>query len=457
LCQFNARAEEKSVLHLRMKKLISITHKGITIKLRKNVTVVNGHKYINWIIPEYTSGKRVRHKRASFDQARVKAIEICEAITEGKQEIIAWESREWAEIRRALEILPQNCLRIDRAAQIVMDSLQHVDADSIVEACRYFRKNRPDGGDFTPKLTKDACREILTKQQGKISEHRHKTNTSYLKTFITTFGERNLHEIKSVEIADMANSHGWSKRTRNDFLGTISLLYRESIERGWTLENAASSGKVKREALKGSNIGIFTPQEVRRMLAAVGDELAPFLALWCFSGCRAAEIARLSWGQINQALESGALYLEANQTKTGMDRSVPIYDSLRAWLVKHRQPSGPVMPKKWQSVQGLSEIARHIARRCKVDWKKNAPRHSYATYHLALHKDPATTVKSMGTSLSKLEKHYWSRAECVTAAVAQDWFDIRPTEPQNVIPIDAPEADSAPIEAEPVSAAAKNL
>jgi hypothetical protein len=114
-----------------------------------------------------------------------------------------------------------------------------------------------------------------------------------LKAFTTKFGGRFLHEVTSLEISDWAAGQGWSKRTKNDALGTVSLLYGEAIDRSHVATNPARSEAVKREKLRGGSIGIFSPVEARKILHSIDECLRPFLALWMFGGARKEEASRI--------------------------------------------------------------------------------------------------------------------------------------------------------------------
>ena len=71
------------------------------------------------------------------------------------------------------------------------------------------------------------------------------------------------------------------------------------------------------------------------------DERAiPFLTLGAFAGIRHAEIQRLDWRDIH--LDAGIVEVRAAKAKTASRRMVPLLDNLRAWLMPHRQPGGPV-------------------------------------------------------------------------------------------------------------------
>lgn len=98
--------------------------------------------------------------------------------------------------------------------------------------------------------------------------------------------------------------------------------HEQAILHGQVGQRAGASLEVLPEA-PGVSRGVFTPEEGGLLLSRVGDDLKPFLALWCFSGLRAAEIARLDWCQVKQVLESGTtLHLETMQRRAQGDVEV---------------------------------------------------------------------------------------------------------------------------------------
>jgi integrase len=435
-----------------------VSHKSITLKIKKRTTRVNGKAYTNWEIRDTTSGKLVRHKRASLQEAREKAKEICEAIAGGKREVIGWESHAWAEVRRALEILPPQCLRIDRAAQIIFDALRYVDVDTIVEACRCFQQNNPGG--FTPKLGKEVTAAFRARQRGRVSARRARTESSYLNAFDTAFAERVFGGVQTGELCKMADDKGWAKATRNDALNTFSKMYRWATDENWTFTNPATSTAIARQRLGGSDIEFFSPGELRLIFNSVEDALKPFISLWAFTGCRKQEAARLEWQQIDQGLKSGAILLRADQAKTARKRTMPVCDSLRAWLMKYRKSSGLVLPQRFQAetteqqIQRLDDLSKYIVRRSKritggagLRWKPNGIRDAFALYHLKLHRDPRETVRVMGTSLRRLDENYLNITDSVVLADAEEWFAVMPEQVADIESLQSKEPEHGTVAA----------
>src|SRR5207237_737922 len=82
--------QNKSVLFC-MAKIIEVPHKGVTVKIRELTTLKNKTLYTEFQITEYTTGKRVRHSRATLEEAKTKAKEIAEAMVAGKREVLEWD------------------------------------------------------------------------------------------------------------------------------------------------------------------------------------------------------------------------------------------------------------------------------------------------------------------------------------------------------------------------------
>ena len=416
-----------------MGKIIEVPHKGVTVKIRELTTLKNKTRYTEYQIVDYSTGKRVRHSRATLEEAKTKAKEIAEVLVSGRREVLEWDERQRASIRQALEALKPTPTRLDRAAAIFADAVKLVEADEILAACRHWRDHGP-GKRFTPRNTKEAVAEFLERQRHRISPRRYRTNRSYLGSFTKKFCDRLLHEIEATEIKDWASGNSWCVKTKNDALGVVSLLYRDAIERKFAQVNPAN---FKRDKLRSADVEIYTPQKAKTMLATIEDELKPFLATMLFSGLRKEEASRLTGADVDAALQSGVFFLNGGKTKTGRSRSVTVTENLRAWLEAYHRPGTALLPVRWQAMAALDDLHKHIVRKSKVPWVRNGCRHSYGTFHVRQFNDLALTVSEMGNSLTQLSRHYVSRAKAVTKEMAQEYFAIKPSGSAEVIKLKA--------------------
>lgn len=163
-------------------------------------------------------------------------------------------------------------------------------------------------------------------------------------------------------------------------------------------------------------VTIYTPEEMQMMLAKTGEMLLPYLAIGAFAGLRNAEIARLDWRHVH--LDRGFIECEAGMTKTRRRRLVPISENLWVWLEPIACASGRVAPYR-----DVATAIDYFATKVGVCWKRNALRHSYISYRLALVPDTARVALECGNSPNIIFSHY---RELVTPDQAREWFEIMP-------------------------------
>ena len=146
------------------------------------------------------------------------------------------------------------------------------------------------------------------------------------------------------------------------------------------------------------------------------------MVIGAFAGLRAAEVSRLDWSEVN--LERGFIMVAASKAKTAARRLVPISENLKAWLQPRAMESGAVVPLSVSRInQILSE--RDLPR------KRNALRHSYISYRLAVVHDTPRVALECGNSPAIIFKHY---RELVAPEAAKAWFDVAPNQPKSPAP-----------------------
>lgn len=278
----------------------------------------------------------------------------------------------------------------------------------------------------TKQAVDEAVRQFNTDHRA--GERRKQAVEWTLEQFRLSFKDRQVMELDDVEILRWLNNREWGPKTFNEARQVLSQFWKYAIKRKWTTENPIA--EIRRQRIPRSLVPIYTPEEVRDMLAGLDHRrslFVPAIAIGAFGGLRITEISRLSWGQVNDALKSGHLHLEACQTKTAEARMVPILPNLRAWLEKHRKPSGLVLPDRWKNKPArLNELPKFVTRLSGVRWKPNALRHSFATYRFKVTNDVGQTVLEMGTSIQKFERHYWNRSKIITKEQAGKYWGIVP-------------------------------
>jgi integrase len=138
--------------------------------------------------------------------------------------------------------------------------------------------------------------------------------------------------------------------------------------------------------------------------------LVPYLAIGLFAGVRPLEIERLTWADISDRY----IEITAAKAKTRQRRLVSLLDNLKEWLAL-----GGDLP--------LTNKRKRLARVVQIaglNWQPDIMRHSFASYHLAMHTSADKTTLELGHRDSKmLFAHY---RELVTQEAAQAYWSIRP-------------------------------
>ena len=179
-----------------------------------------------------------------------------------------------------------------------------------------------------------------------------------------------------------------------------------------------------------SQIEIFTPEELRKLLAASPGRVAPCIALQAFAGIRTSEILRLTWKDVERRRDH--IEIAAGKAKTASRRLIPICDNLAEWLRQADRQGERVWPVT--ASEYYSQQAR-AAGAAGVDWKANALRESFISYRLAQTKDVAEVALEAGNSPTMIFRHY---RELATKAEAAEWFGILPAQgAANVVPFAA--------------------
>ena len=123
----------------------------------------------------------------------------------------------------------------------------------------------------------------------------------------------------------------------------------------------------------------------------------------------------------------------APHPKTRRRRVVPICASLAQWLEPYRQHEGPLWSKSADTDEtAFTDLRESLGIPSRG---KDALRHSYGTYRLAVTQNEAQVAKEMGHKVDILHQHY---AGLATPEEAERWFAVAPAPAAaNVVPISA--------------------
>jgi integrase len=299
-----------------------------------------------------------------------------------------------------------------------------------------FGKTLPDATDFYLAYLEAANRSIsvnvLIDEFTKSRVHARASETHLadlryrLGRFSASFGETPVRTLTTHTLEDWLHALELSPTSINNFRTRLCALFNYALKRNYLSTNpflAVERIKVVEDAPE-----IFTPSQLQAVLEAASSELVPALAIGAFAGLRTAELFRLEWSEVD--LSRGFVQVTAAKAKSARRRLIPISANLAEWLAPYARLAGKVYRGRLQEYHLQAAMATEAAGLAR--WPKNGLRHSYASYHLALHQNAPELSLHMGhTSPQMVFAHY---REVVTPEAAARYFAIRPvTTPQNVV------------------------
>ena len=175
-------------------------------------------------------------------------------------------------------------------------------------------------------------------------------------------------------------------------------------QRPWTFLNPVSEVPYftsKRVAEQNPEIIVTEPEDVLRLFSSLmqhGGALVKYYALAYFGGIRPdgelKELADQESRLIN--LRTGFITIRAGFAKTKDDRKVTIPENLSAWLTAY---SGyPVIPKNFDRLN--KAVRKHF------DLSHDETRHSFISYHVAIHRSVGDAALQAGNSEAIVKKNY---------------------------------------------------
>lgn len=126
-----------------------------------------------------------------------------------------------------------------------------------------------------------------------------------------------------------------------------------------------------------------------------GVMVRPFALLY-FAGLRPGELERVAErGEKLINLRTNTITIPASVSKTKQERQVSISPNLRRWLDAF---PGEIMPPNFEN------LAKRLRKRFGLT--HDEPRHSFISYHVALHRSVGDAALQAGNSEAIVKRHY---------------------------------------------------
>lgn len=424
------------------KKPVVVRRGNVKVKIYTGTNRVGDTIYPQHTLVYYSGSQRVKRNFASLEEAKREAEIVAVKLANGENEILKLTSTDRAIYIEAVELLrPLNVGLNTAVKEYVRAAQQLPQGATLREAVDFYIRRNP--ASLPQRTVRQVVEELIDqKTKGGRGDVYLKDLTGRLGKFADAF-QMPIGQVTGPMMEKYISSLDIARRTKMNHLRLIVGLFKFAVRRKYLAKDALDElDSVEKPEAELTEIQIFSPHELREMLAASRPEIVPWLSIAAFAGLRHAELQRLDWSEINMAERH--IEVPATKAKTASRRLVPMQDNLFAWLEPYRQESGRVtgfenMAKQigWliadmnESLKKQAVEAGHDPKNVrKFTWKRNALRHSFISYRLAVLKDVAAVALEAGNSPTMIFRNY--RA-LVTENEGKTWFSIAPDASANIV------------------------
>lgn len=251
--------------------------------------------------------------------------------------------------------------------------------------------------------------------------------------FEAVFGDKPIGSIQSTDIAEFIHSLPFEPLTKRHYRTYLAGAFKWFMQQGWIINNPVASVPAPRVMLEEP--GILTVKETRSLFRAnekEDPEICALLALGAFAGMRSSAIARMDYKEIDFAAR--AILTPASKTKKNRRQFIEgLPQNLFEWLSLASKKTFAITPRQFAKRGEIAFqragllVTKAQAKREKITPKappKNCLRHSFVSYHVALHRNPGHTALLIShKNQNILYEHYLGVA---TKEDAERYFGIKP-------------------------------
>lgn len=380
--------------------------------IREKKTTVKGRTYQYWLV-DWTINKH-RERKNFKTEAKAKHY-----ILKRKRELTNEYERKKILFRKIGEAAAK--LNNDNLNDAVVALNILSGRGSLADAASFYTEHHdPDGGKRT--VTELFDEYVSSRIKAERRERTIRDIKQRLGSFKDDFLDVPVDQITTADMERWLDSRGGNGISRNNNRVHLVGMFNYAKSRKYIRENRASV--IERVKQKKKKPFILVPEDVEKLLNYTNTtepNMIPYFALCVFAGIRPTECQRLDWKDID--LKKKQIYIQSSISKTGDDRYIDMSDNLISWLLPYKDGKGLVFYK--------THIFRRTIKKAGIRWKVDCLRHSYGTYHVAMHDNAGKTALNMGhRELGTLFDHY---QRAVEKSEAERFWSIRPRRESNII------------------------
>ncbi len=413
---------------------ICIREGSVEVKIYVTPETVDGVIYEQFTLCYYLGSKRIRQKFSDLEEAKKEAQVAALKMSNAEHDALKLSSSDRAVYVQCLDRLRPLGLPLgDAVADYVAAVTKLPPGASLADAVADYAKRHP--ANMTRKTVAEAVAEMINDRRTAGCSVAHMRD---LENRLGRFADAFQVPIASLSapmvrdyLRTLAREDGVpvTNRTRRNVQRIVTSLFHFCRKQRFvTRELVDEIAEIESPKMEAVETGVFTPEQLRKMLFSAPDDIRAALAIGAFCGLRTAELARLDWSEVQ--LAERVIIIGADKAKTASRRTVPISDNCAAWLAPLVRKEGKVSPAPTDRAMN-HRFARSAAKQGVV-WVKNGLRHSFCSYQLAVTRDAARVANEAGNSPAMLHKNYKA---LVTEAQGKDWFSILPALADDVIPL----------------------
>lgn len=232
------------------------------------------------------------------------------------------------------------------------------------------------------------------------------THDPKLHTVTTQMVEKYLRGLRGSDGISPAKRKSWNTH-RNDISQFFGWATKADLatNRPWCFTNPVDGIRVfsaRQVAEQRPPVVTTTPDNLQHMLSFLsryhGGAMVKYFALAYFAGIRPnGELENLSKREAKLVnLKTGRIFIPAAFSKVKADRQVTIPPNLLQWLKAYE--GFPIVPKNFGRMK--NKIRDHF------NLQRDETRHSFISYHVAVHRSIGDAALQAGNSESMVKKHY---------------------------------------------------
>lgn len=389
----------------------TVTVGNATVKVYRRITQSGKPGFMVCFMD--TGGKRKFESCSDETQAMKNATKKAETLSTFGARVAGTSGDQIAELVRLGDFLKPFGVTVTQAVGAVGAWLSRF--GTLEEISRALVAGPMTGGNVVERTVGQAVAEMLTQKKSNGVSKKYYQDIKYrLENKFAPAFKCNASTVTTSQIQSWLDGRKMPARTYMNFHRLLNVLFEFCVARNYCALNPLA--KVETRKIRAGEVVIYTPDEMKKLLAKADDEFKPMLVICGFAGLRTEEFKRLTWANVD--FESGNIILDAVQAKTASRRVVPMSANLRAWLEDYKHKKGLV----WTDGD-IHHAQEKVGKLAGVPWKKNALRHSFCSYRLGVVHDAAKVAFEAGNSAPMIHGHYKA---LVTDQAAQEWFAIVP-------------------------------